>query len=164
MAEDLTPSGEKQMRKEQPSDPTSVEELAKAISTMNRFLSKFAAMTVFTEAKISVADWTVLMHLLETAEPRYPFIATFTGIADQRLYKLVQSLVEAGLISSTPSTDPARPNPVLSVTEAGRARLGAINNRLQPLLSQALKGSRNVLMAIQNRVIPSLMQMVEPGK
>ncbi|HEY5238843.1 MAG TPA: MarR family winged helix-turn-helix transcriptional regulator [Rhizomicrobium sp.] len=141
------------------SNPASVEEFAKAVSMMNRFLAKFAALKVFAEARLTVTDWTVMMYLLDGKGPRYPFVATFTGISEQRVIKIAEALVATGLISSTPSRDPTRPHPILSVTDLGKARLDAINNALHHLLAKAVQDSANTVPDLK-RNIPYLMLMV----
>jgi DNA-binding MarR family transcriptional regulator len=156
MAETLTPAGAPP-----PPDPISADELAKVISTMNRFLSKFVALEAFAQAKLTVADWTVLMNLLELKEARYPYLASLTGIADQRTHRLVEALVGTGWIASTPSTDPARPNPVLSLTDSGKARLTALNEALKPLLLKAYESTPNYLVSLKHGLLP-LMRIITP--
>jgi DNA-binding MarR family transcriptional regulator len=133
----------------------------KVISTMNRFLSKFASMKAFTDARLTVADWTLLMHLSEAKETRHGALSLSTGISGQRVIRMVETLVEAGLIASTPSTDPERPSPRLSLTDAGKSRLSALNDALKPLLLKAFESNpkylhniRGSLMALM-RIVPS---------
>jgi DNA-binding MarR family transcriptional regulator len=144
-------------------DPISAEELVKVISTMNRFLSKFASMKAFTDARLTVADWTLLMHLSEAKETRYGGLATLTGISGQRVVRMVESLVAAGLIASTPSADPAVPNPLLSLTDAGKSRLSTLNDALKPLLLKAFGSTPKYLHNIRGS-LTALMRIVSPQK
>ncbi|HEY5237908.1 MAG TPA: MarR family winged helix-turn-helix transcriptional regulator [Rhizomicrobium sp.] len=156
MAEALDPAG---TPPPQTPDPISAEELVKVVSAMNRFLSKFAAMKAFTDARLTVADWTRLMHLSEAKETTYGALAMFTGISGQRVVRMVETLVTAGLITSTPSTDPAVPNPLLSLSDAGKSRLSALNDALKPLLLKAFESTPKYLPNIKGGLLP-LMRII----
>ena len=158
MAEALDPAG---APPPQAPDSISADELAKVISAMNRFLSKFAALKAFADARLTVADWTLLMHLSEVKETRYGILAMFTGISAQRVLRMAEALVGAGLIASTPSTDSARPYPVLSLTDAGKARLNALNDALKPLLLKAFESTPKYLPNLKGGLQP-LMRIVTP--
>jgi DNA-binding MarR family transcriptional regulator len=118
-----------------PPGPGPVEELANVVLGMNRFLSLFAGLQFFKDAQFSVADWTVMMILLEKNEARIPLLALVSGIAEPRIVRIVETLTGAGLVTSAASPDPARPNPVMLLTDAGRERLTALNEMLLPFLS-----------------------------
>jgi len=144
-----------------PPNPLSPEELANVVSGMNRFLARFAGMKAFKDAQLGVADWTLLMILQDKKETTSPMLAWLSGIVVQRVIRILDPLIAAGLVSSVPSTDPEKPNPVLSLTEAGKARLAAFNDVLQPLLVKAMANNERGLLAIKNNLL-FLMRVAPP--
>jgi|HubBroStandDraft_2_1064218.scaffolds.fasta_scaffold09667_2 DNA-binding MarR family transcriptional regulator len=143
-----------------PVEAPPIEDLATVVLGMNRFLSRFSTLQAFKDAQLSVADWTVMMILFERKEGRAPLLAIVSGIADQRIARIVETLIAAGLVVTVESDDPARPAPVLKLTEAGHARLAALNDALQGFFLTVTSGNKNFYLGVKG-IIGRLLTVVK---
>ncbi len=87
-------------------------------------------------------------------------LAIVSGIADQRIARIVETLIAAGLVVSVESDDPARPAPVLKLTETGHARLATLNEALQGLFLTVTSGNKNFYLGVKG-IIGRLLTVVK---
>ena len=137
-----------------------LNELSALVSNATRLLTALSSIGVFKEARLSLSEWVALMILRQSDEIGNNQLAKRLGVTRQRAHQIVASFESAGLIVMHTSPIDSRRNEI-SLTEAGDAKLEAINRKLISFYEATLEqDERSLLMARRNigRIVKSIGQ------
>jgi MarR family transcriptional regulator for hemolysin len=116
-----------------------VENFSSLVANMSRLLTGLARLKPFSDADMGVADWVGLTNLAREDGVSNKAFGRSLGVSGQRANQICTSLSSAGMITVTQSAVDNRANEI-KITEAGRAKVTALNAQLKLLLAEALKG------------------------
>ncbi len=140
-----------------------VQEMAKLVTGMSRFLTRFSKMTPFQEAGMGLAEWSALSIIAERNGVNNRQLAVVLGVSAQRVNQISDSLKNASHIAVNPSADDARKK-IMSVTPSGTARLKELNAKLHPIISTALSKQQKSISRANRAINAHLMRIVTPAK
>ena len=147
-----------------PKDAANVETFAKVVAGMSRFLSGLSRAEPFTDATIGLAEWSALAVLAKNGGISNGLLAKLLGVTNQRATQITESLKTAGLITIGQASTDSRKN-VIALGETGKAKLDAVNLKLQPIITKAIgKNVRSLSNAdrIINRRLMSIVKKRVP--
>lgn len=130
-------------RVKKPTPPVSAEGFAELVTGMSRFLSKLATYAPFEESNVGLAEWSLMNRLAESTGSNRGLTKEL-GVSKQRVTQLTDSLKAAGLITMAQVEGDARQNSI-TLTDAGKEQLQAINGKLTPLLIEAFGEKAKVM-------------------
>lgn len=117
-----------------------VEEFSLLVANMSRLLSGFGRMGPLRDAGITLGEWVALSTLARSAGgSKNKILGRALGVPRERIVEIVNSLLRADLVALKSSGKDDKIS-LITVTDAGKAKLEAINASLKPMLTQALKG------------------------
>lgn len=124
----------------EPSVEVRVEEFSLLVANMSRLLSGFGRMGPLRDAGITLGEWVTLATLVRSgAGAKNKNLGRTLGVPRERMVEIVNSLLRADLVAVKQSGQGEKIS-LITVTDAGKAKLESINASLKPLLSDALKG------------------------
>jgi len=139
-----------------------VEDFSVLVGNLNRLLTGLSGLQPLKDNDLGLADWLVLTTLAKEDGINNKTLARNLGISGQRANQICMSLASDSLIGVDQSEEDKRSNKI-TITEAGKAKVTALNAQLKLLLSSALEGKeRSMKGAFKN--IKNLMKVVRAGK
>lgn len=117
-----------------------IRELLEVVLAMTRFLSVTSASDMFSRyGATGLADWSILGALaIEPPGTTDRELCRLIGTNYKRMRRLLDSLAQAGLVAFV-APDRAGTPVTVTITDAGRARLDAMNAGLLPSLDMFLR-------------------------
>jgi DNA-binding MarR family transcriptional regulator len=112
-------------------------ELAKLAAIGSRFFNGLAEIEIFSEGEVDLTDWVALSLIADSETVTSSQLCRSMGVSRERIASITDLFHAAGLVSVTPSVRDSRLL-ILSITDAGRAKLEGVNAKVQVLLSDAL--------------------------
>jgi DNA-binding MarR family transcriptional regulator len=103
--------------------------VAALVAEMNRFLTRFATLPPFGDARIGVADWLVLIALSQH-QPTIKQLSKSLGLARHRIQVIVDKLKARNFIINESSQSASKAE-VIVLTAEGRQTLEGMNSALQ---------------------------------
>src|SRR5215207_9430199 len=139
-----------------------VEDFSVLVGSLSRLLTGLSALQPLKDADLGIAGWLVLTMLAQEDGINNKTIARNMGITGQRANQLCMSLASDSLIVVNQSEEDKRSNSI-TITEAGKSKITALNAQLKLLLSNALEGKEHSVKGV-SRNIKNLMKVVRAGK
>jgi DNA-binding MarR family transcriptional regulator len=139
-----------------------IEDIAGVVADMNRFLSRLAGLPPFTEAKLALAEWLVLIAVSQTNGMPVKQLSKMFGIVQLRVNQLVDRLKSGDLVAVTRSEENPRLE-IISLTDMGKERLNTVNASLHSILMVGLGNNQRSLFAVERNLKP-LLRVVTPPK
>jgi len=137
---------------------------ADLVSSASRLLTSFGALEPFRQAKVGLAEWTMMTLVSEDPNMTSAQVARQLGVTAQRVNQLADSLKALDWISLQPQADDSR-KMVIHITDTGRRELNRLNESLQPLLLAPVKDNPKIVV----RTVRGMRRLVKmttpaPGK
>ncbi len=128
------------------SEGVAVDDFARLVLGMSRLLTEFNQLKPFREAELGLGDWAVLTMLAQKDGMGQKPMSRILGLPMQRVAEITAALRQDELVSLVPSVQAGKTRRVIKITEAGRARLEAVNAELAAMLAtlvgaQPLRGA-----------------------
>lgn len=143
---------------EKPPAMVTIEDFSALVAGMSRILSGLGRLQPFIDADMGLGEWVAVTTLAEKDGINNKMLARTLGVSGQRVNQICQSLSSGGLIKVNQSAEDNRSNEI-TITEAGRAKLNAVNLQLLPLLADALKGKERSV-AVAARQLKQVMRVL----
>jgi DNA-binding MarR family transcriptional regulator len=138
MSETIAKDGTKERRRKVQDEDFTMASFAELISYASRLLTNLSALEPFKQAKMGLAEWTMMTIVAQNENITSAQVARQLGITAQRVNQLAESLKASQLISLQPLAEDSRKK-VVQITDAGRNELAALNSRLEPILIEPMK-------------------------
>jgi len=139
------------------------QDLAELVSGMSRFLTTLTGVPPFADARLGLAEWSVLNTVAKNPTVRQKQVAGSLGISGQRVSQIVDSLLKAGLVSVTASQEDSRQK-IIATTDAGATKLAEVNAALDAMLAVPLKNKERVLASASRIVNRHLLRALRTPK
>ena len=141
-----------------------VGSFADLVSSASRLLTSFGALEPFRQAKVGLAEWTMMTLVSEDPNMTSAQVARQLGVTAQRINQVADSLKALDWISLQPQANDSRKK-VIHITDTGRRELGKLNESLHPLLMTPVKDNPKIVL----RTVRSMRRLVKltapaPGK
>ena len=120
------------------SDEINVSDFGLLAVTMSRLLTEFSQVKPLRDAGFGLADWAVLAVLAQ-GDGMTKKLSRSLGIPVQRVTDIVASLEQEELVAVGPAVSGGKSKRLIKITEAGEAKLEAINSELTVALDLVLK-------------------------
>lgn len=127
-----------------PKAEISVEDFSALIASMSRLLTGLGRIRPFSEAELGLAEWVALTTLAQRDGVSNKVLGRKLGVTGQRVNQISASLARGGFIDVKQSAQDNRANEI-RITDAGKAKVRAVNSQLKPMLSEALQGRERSL-------------------
>lgn len=125
----------------------SVEDFSGLVANISRILAGVSRLQPFVAADLGLAEWVALTMLVGKDGTSNKVLARHLGVTSQRANQIVSALARAKLIEVKQSADDNRVNEI-RITDAGKKRIGALNEELKALLATAFEGKERVVTAM----------------
>ena len=139
-----------------------VEDFSVLVGNLNRLLTGLSSLKPLKDNDLGLADWLVLTTLAQEDGINNKTLARNLGVSGQRANQICMSLASDSLIGVDQSEEDKRSNKI-TITEAGKAKVTALNAQLKLLLSSALEGKERSMKGASKN-IKNLMKVVRAGK
>ena len=139
-----------------------VEDFSAMVGSLSRLFTGLSALQPLKDADLGIADWLVLTMLAQEDGISNKMLARNLGVSGQRANQICTSLASDSLIVVNQSEEDKRSNSI-TITEAGKSKITALNAQLKLLLSNALEGKERSVKDV-SRNIKNLMKVVRAGK
>lgn len=139
-----------------------IEDFSRLVGSLSRLLTGLSALQPLKDHGLGLADWLVLTALAQEDGINNKTLARNMGVTGQRANQICMSLASESLIVVTQAAEDRRSNNIM-ITEAGRAKLGALNTQLKQLLADALEG-KELSVKRASRLVKNLMSVVRASK
>lgn len=125
------------------SSDADVQDMATLVAGMSRFLTGLSNLPPFQEAGMGLSEWSALSIIAGKTGLNNRQLANALGVSAQRVNQITEALQNAGhVLLNTPADDKRKKT--ITITASGKARLDALNAKLQPLISAAVSRSKTV--------------------
>ena len=138
-----------------------VEDFSVLVGSLSRLFTGLSALQPLKDNDLGLADWLVLTTLAQEDGINNKTLARNLGVSGQRANQICMSLA-SDLIGVDQSEEDKRSNKI-TITEAGKAKVTALNAQLKLLLSSALEGKERSMKGASKN-IKNLMNVVRAGK
>lgn len=139
----------------------SVEEFSALVASMSRLLTGLGRIQPFSEAELGLAEWVALTTLAQRDGVSNKMLGRKLGVTGQRVNQISASLTRGGYIEIRQSAEDNRANEI-TITDAGKAKVHAVNSQLKPMLAEALQGRERTL-ASASKHMKYLTRMLHAG-
>lgn len=119
-------------------EEATVDDFGLLAVTMSWLLTEFNEVKPLRDAGLGLGDWAVLAMLVHSGGMTKK-LSQNLGIPVTRVASIVDSLARDGLASVEPSPEGSKGKSVIKITDAGRAKLEAVNAELTLALDAVLK-------------------------
>lgn len=133
-------------------DGTPVQEFARIVAGMNRFLIRLSRIPLFKDAELGLTEWIALSVLHRSEGINNKKLASQLGVTRQRAHQIVNKLESAKLISVEVSSLDSRENIIL-LAENGERQLQALNKELSSLLEATLGAQSEQLPRLRRQIM-----------
>ncbi|MDO8972363.1 MarR family winged helix-turn-helix transcriptional regulator [Reyranella sp.] len=139
-----------------PAEEINVDDFGRLVASMSRLLVGFGQLKPLREAGLGLGEWVALGMLARQEGATIKLMSRNLGVPVQRVSQITGSLTQSGLISVGQTTEAesqgAKAGKVIKVTDAGKAKLEAINGELKSVLGGMMKA--RTLSAALKRMAP----------
>lgn len=119
-----------------------IDDLGRLVANMSRLLAGFGQLKPLREAGLGLGEWVALGMLARQEGMTNKLMSRNLGVPVQRVAQISYSLVQSGLLSVGQAAEggkAGKAGKVLKITDAGRAKLEAVNSEMKVALSPVLK-------------------------
>ena len=142
----------------------SFEDFSRVIVGMSRLLVGFGELKPLQDAGLGLGEWVVLGLVARHEGVNNKLMSRSLGIPMQRITQISASLAQNGLVAPRQTVEGGKPGKAIKVTEAGKAKLAAVNAELKTMLGTTLKPHSLGRVLRQLRPLERVLRAARPEK
>lgn len=149
-----------------PAKVSTPEDVGDLVAIMSRLLVGFGRLQPLREAELGLGEWIALSMLARDGAATNKLMARKLGVPVKRVGQISNALAEGGLVSVQEQAEGEKTQKTIGITDAGKAKLEAVNSALGAVVGQALD-ARSLSGAIKRlKVVGRLLRTAtsEKGK